>query len=53
MEHPHIVKYYDFYEDELNLYIVTEFTTGYELLSFFVQNCNGGVKEQVALRLLQ
>ena len=37
IDHPHIVKIYEFFQDELNFYIVTEICTGGELFDFIVQ----------------
>ena len=38
MDHPNILRYYEFYQDEFNYYIVTEYCAGGELLQFLVKN---------------
>ncbi|OMJ83887.1 hypothetical protein SteCoe_15116 [Stentor coeruleus] len=38
LDHPHIVKVYEFYEDEFNLYVVMEICKGGELLDSIVKN---------------
>jgi len=37
IDHPNVLKYYECYKDDFNYYIVTEFCTGGELLSFIVK----------------
>lgn len=36
LDHPNIVKLYEFYEDEANFYLVTEYLTGGELFDFII-----------------
>ena len=38
LDHPHIVKIYEFYEDEFNLYVVMELCKGGELLDTIIKN---------------
>ena len=38
LDHPHIVKVYEFYEDEFNLYVVMELCRGGELLDNIIKN---------------
>ena len=38
LDHPHIVKVYEFYEDEFNLYVVMELCSGGELLDSIINN---------------
>lgn len=38
LDHPHIVKVYEFYEDEFNLYVVMELCRGGELLDSIIKN---------------
>lgn len=35
LDHPHIVKIYEFYQDKLNFYLITEFIEGGELFGIF------------------
>lgn len=37
LDHPNIVKIYEFYEDDENFYLVTEFLTGGELFDFIIK----------------
>lgn len=38
LDHPHIIKIYEFYEDEFNLYVVMELCKGGELLDTIIKN---------------
>ena len=38
LDHPHIVRVYEFYEDEFNLYVVMEYCRGGELLDSIIKN---------------
>lgn len=38
LDHPHIVKVYEFYEDEFNLYLVMELCKGGELLNHIIKH---------------
>jgi serine/threonine protein kinase len=40
MDHPHIVKLYEIYEDESSLYLITEYLSGGELLDAILMNRN-------------
>lgn len=37
IDHPNVLKYFECYQDDFNYYIVTEFCSGGELLSFIVK----------------
>ena len=38
MDHPNVLKYYEWYSDQFNYYIVTEFCPGGELLGYIIRN---------------
>jgi len=44
MDHPNIIKVYEFYEDEHNFYIIQELCTGGELFERIINN--GSFNEQ-------
>ena len=52
LDHPNIVKLYEFHEDEFNLYLVTELCSGGELLDSIIKNGNFD-ESQTALYLKQ
>jgi len=37
IDHPHIVKLYEFYQDKVNFYLITEFISGGELFDKIVK----------------
>jgi len=37
LDHPHILKLYEFFEDEKNVYLITELCTGGELFDKIIE----------------
>jgi calcium-dependent protein kinase len=38
LDHPNILRFYEFFEDKLNYYIITEYCKGGELFEFILEN---------------
>lgn len=52
LDHPNIIKLYEFYEDEKRCYLVTELCTGGELYDEIAYR-NKGIKEEDASFILR
>lgn len=51
LDHPHIMRLYEFYEDELNFYLVTEQATGGELFDYILER--GKLSENQASKIMK
>lgn len=51
LDHPNIIKIYEFYEDEFNLYLVLDMCTGGELLDAILKK--GSLNEQLAAEYMR
>lgn len=50
MDHPHIIKVYEFYEDVRSFYIVTDFCPGGQLFDFILES--GQLNEKTTCRIM-
>ncbi len=51
LDHPHIARFYEFYQDELNYYLIMEYCPGGDLLSLLLNHKS--ISEREAARILR